>query len=392
MILDQKFPTDVRVENEAMSLIKNGFEVFLFCYTYNNNEPLKENYKGLQINRMNVSRKNVRKMRGLVNVLPIYEKFLYRKIYEFILKNGIEILHVHDLYLLGVCLKLKKETRIKIVSDLHENYVEGLKHYRFANSFPGNILISIKKWQRVEVEWLNNVDKIIVVVEEAVQRLKSSGIGPGKITVVENYLNYRDYDKFAIDENIQRKYDGEFVLSYIGAIDFHRGIHTVVEALEKLKSKNLPLRVIIVGSGRVLNELKEMASSYRLGNRLEFLGHQPHKLLRSYVEVSSIGLIPHLKTGHTDNTLPHKLFHYMYLKKPVLVSNCNPLTRIVEHCECGRVFTSNDSTDLALNIEWFVKNREKLATMGMQGHDALMSKYNWYNAEQRLIELYENIE
>ena len=31
MILDKTFPPDPRVENEAVTLINHGFEVFLFC-------------------------------------------------------------------------------------------------------------------------------------------------------------------------------------------------------------------------------------------------------------------------------------------------------------------------------------------------------------------------
>ena len=34
MILDAPFPPDPRVENEAVSLIKAGHEVFLFCLKY----------------------------------------------------------------------------------------------------------------------------------------------------------------------------------------------------------------------------------------------------------------------------------------------------------------------------------------------------------------------
>ena len=37
MILDKTFPPDPRVENEAISLIEKGNEVFLFCLKYDQN-------------------------------------------------------------------------------------------------------------------------------------------------------------------------------------------------------------------------------------------------------------------------------------------------------------------------------------------------------------------
>jgi hypothetical protein len=43
MILDKTFPPDPRVENEAISLIKSGNEVYLFCLSYNKNEDVVVN-------------------------------------------------------------------------------------------------------------------------------------------------------------------------------------------------------------------------------------------------------------------------------------------------------------------------------------------------------------
>ena len=65
--------------------------------------------------------------------------------------------------------KLKKE--IFICGDLHENYADALKYYRFSNTFPGNILISQPKWQATEKDWISKLDRAIVVVNEMKQRI-----------------------------------------------------------------------------------------------------------------------------------------------------------------------------------------------------------------------------
>jgi len=45
MILDKIFPPDPRVENEAVSLVENGFEVYLFCLKYDYNQLEDESSK-----------------------------------------------------------------------------------------------------------------------------------------------------------------------------------------------------------------------------------------------------------------------------------------------------------------------------------------------------------
>lgn len=388
MILDQRFPPDVRVENEAISLLDKGYKVFLWCYAFSD-EPITENYKGMQIERVLASHYWIKKMRGLVNVIPIYDLYLLKKISSFIEKYNIDILHIHDLYLLGTGLKLRKRYGIPVVSDLHENYVEGLKLYNFANRFPGNLLINIKKWERAEKSWLDRTDKIIVVVDEAVERLISIGIDRNKIFPVQNYLNYNEFNRYQVQKEIIQKYQDKFIISYVGAFDHHRGLHILLKGFAELIKKKIPAQLVLVGGGKILGQLKRLANELQISRHVEFTGFQPHESLPSYIEASTIGVIPHIKTGHTDNTLPHKLFQYMYKQKPILVSDCAPLKRIVNECGCGKVYINTDHKSLARQLIWFYENKNMLSEFGKKGKNCLLKKYNWSFAEKNLLNLYE---
>jgi len=80
----------------------------------------------------------------------------------------------------------------------------------------------------------------------------------------------------------------------------------------------------------------------------------------------------------------------MYLKKPVVASDCKPLKRIVTETGAGLVFKSGDSSDFALAI---VKLREKAFRdeLGMRGYHAVVQKYNWKNDGNKLIDLYNSL-
>jgi glycosyltransferase involved in cell wall biosynthesis len=123
---------------------------------------------------------------------------------------------------------------------------------------------------------------------------------------------------------------------------------------------------------------------------ISFEGWQPHKLLPSYIQASDVCIIPHLKTGHTDNTIPHKLFQYMLLKKPVLASNCKPIERIISETKCGLIYKSNDADDLAQKaVEIF--NQSEINKIGENGFNAVITKYNWKETSKNLIDLYSSI-
>ncbi|MCK5087844.1 MAG: glycosyltransferase, partial [Melioribacteraceae bacterium] len=173
MVLDNEFTGDLRVENEVGSLQAAGHQVCVLCLSYGNKESY-EDYKGAKIIRISLSLFLKNKLRGLNNTpLNFYPIFWSKHIKKFILKNDIDVLHVHDLWMLNSAFFANKKFKLPVIADLHENFVEALNHYKYANSFPGNILISKERWKRSEIEWCNKADYLITVIEEAVERYKS---------------------------------------------------------------------------------------------------------------------------------------------------------------------------------------------------------------------------
>ncbi|MDZ7345428.1 MAG: glycosyltransferase WbuB, partial [candidate division KSB1 bacterium] len=89
-----------------------------------------------------------------------------------------------------------------------------------------------------------------------------------------------------------------------------------------------------------------------------------------------------------DSTIPHKLFQYMLLEKPVLVSDAAPLKRIVEECKCGKVFRSDDPKHFSDMIQTLYESSE---SYGANGKRWVEKKYNWENTSKNLITLYSSI-
>ena len=397
MILDLDFPPDMRVENEATALIQNDYEVFLLCLDYDNSLPKKEIYKGVHLNRIYKMKKWANRGRGLINTpFNYYTYFWAKQIIHFVNEYDLDVLHIHDLYMVGAGLIANRKLKLPLIADLHENYVEGLKHYRFANSFPGNILISIPKWERKEVEWCNKADHLITVIEEAVERYKSLGIPEEKITVVANYVNQAEFlspIKLGAEDNseILQKFKDKFVVTYIGGFDIHRGLESVIKAMPEVIKECLNIKLVLVGKGKNLKALVRLSQNLEVEKYILFEGWQPPSKLPIYIKASDICLIPHLKTVHTDNTIPHKLFHYMLLEKPVVATNCNPIERIINEIKCGLVYESNDSNGLAERITKLYKNSKLRKEFGLNGKKGVIEKYNWENTSKNLIKLYEKI-
>ena len=134
----------------------------------------------------------------------------------------------------------------------------------------------------------------------------------------------------------------DFRLLYVGGINYHRGIQYVIEAISLLKQRGAEVVFDLVGNGRYLENIKKQIAEKHLENNVIVHGFRRFTDIPDVYESASLAIIPHVKSGHTDNTIPHKLFQYMYAEIPILSSNCNPLERIINETHCGICYQYDD--------------------------------------------------
>ena len=390
MLLDGEFPPDIRVENEMRTLAANGYDVHLLCYDFSKVKPAVEIFDtNITIHRIKVSKKFHSKFNAIALSIPIYFYFWKKQAANFIREQKIDVVHVHDLRLARIGQFIKKKFKIPYVLDLHENYPAALKVYSFSSSFPGNMLISIKQWEKYEQTQANISDAVIAVVEEMQGRIESNISLNEKIYVVPNYINMDTFDVDKAKINITKNKDEIFLL-YSGGFDAHRALDTLVKAMKYIQDDKFNIILHLVGSGRTEPELKKLASDLKLNNVI-FHGWQNEKAIPSFIELSDIGIVPHLKNDQTDYTIPHKLFQYSYKHKPLIVSDCKPLKRLVTEMNSGLIFRSGNELELSQKIIELASNqilREKLAK---NGHDSIINKYNWDTSAVQLVSLYNNL-
>lgn len=394
MVLDNEFTGDLRVENEVMSLSQAGHKIYVLCFNHGTKEA-HEDFHGAKIIRIPISLFRKNKMKGFTStIIDPYTPYWAGKIVPIVKKYDIQALHMHDLYMLGAAFLAQKRLKypIPIIGDLHENYPEALKHYQFTKKFPGKYLISIKKWEKTEIEWIKKADFAITVIEEAVERYVKLGIAKEKLKVVANYVNEDEFLNVENDPTITSKFKDNYVLTYAGGFDLHRGLESVIKSLPLVKEKIPELKLVLIGDGRTSQQLKELVEKLNVSSMVSFEGWQAPQKLPAYLSISNAGLIPHLKTKHTDNTIPHKLFQYMLLQKPVIATNCDPLVRILNSSRAGLIYESNQEEDLAQQIIRLHQNDEMATEMGINGKKAVIDQYNWNSTAQNLIHLYQQVE
>jgi len=377
MVLDREFPPDLRVENEIEALSVKGKEIHLACFT-RTGLPLFEQKDNVAIHRRPISKLTYK---SSVAALTFRRYFTFWQDYleELGSSEHFDLIHIHDLPLVGTGVAFATRHNIPVIADLHENWPAYLRTARHTRTFAGKLLSPNHKWVKYERDILKTVNHIIVVVEEAKHRLTALGLEPEKITVVSNTLNIAHAD---IPEKTGK--NNPPVLFYAGGIHFHRGLQTVIRAMALTKMKKY--RMIALGEGSYRASLINLAQSLGLQDTVSFPGWKPYKEMLQWMGKSDFALIPHIKSEHTDSTMPHKLFQYMYAGIPVIASDCVPLKRILEETGAGLIFPSEDHVKLAEILDNMDVNHSE--TWSKNGKKWVEKKYNWKQDSMNLTNLY----
>ena len=390
MILDAVFPPDPRVENEAISLVKNGHEVFLFCLKYAD-EKAVETINGIQVKRYN-SNYIEYKLSALAYTVPLYSILMKNKVSNFIKETKIEALHIHDIRIAEAVFNANKKTNLPVVLDLHDNMPEVMKLYPHLQKFPGKYIIYPKKWKQKEEEFIRKATKVISVSPEFLETLTARfSLEKEKFVLVPNTIRKSFFEAYTVNERIIRRYKNKFVILYLGDTHLRRGLQTAIAAIAELKENIPDIKLVIVGKNTTDTILKQQVKDFQLEQFVDFEGWQNVSLFQSYILTSEICISPLQRNLQHDVAYANKIFQYMSFAKPLLVSDAIAQKKIVEKVNAGLVHKEKDVQDFSDKILTLYNNKSLRSELGKNGKEFIENEFSWEQTSKKLLHLYDNL-
>jgi glycosyltransferase involved in cell wall biosynthesis len=349
MILDGEFPPDERVEKEAISLISSGNMVYILCLNYGKFSDL-ENYRGIEIIRIRITKSLRNKMQALYLIIPLYRILWRKKIESVIREKSIDVIHIHDLPLSDIGIRLRKRYNLRVVCDQHEFYSNWIVKTAHYNTFVGRLISFFSNWEKYERSNLSMAD-LVITVESPLRDLyiNTRNVDNKKIIILPNtplksLFNYENVDKTIVDS-----YKNYFVLLYAGHIDILRGIDTVIAALPMVRNEIPGFRFILAGkfNKRYYDPLA-YAKQLGVNDMIEYHEWIPLDQLPSYIAASRICIhIPPAISREVNSTIASKIYQNIVMNRATIVGQAKMMNSFVERNKIGLSIKESDPADLA---------------------------------------------
>jgi glycosyltransferase involved in cell wall biosynthesis len=380
MLLQGDFPPDIRVEKEAACLSRRH-EIHLLANNRNmKTSPEHERLGPVHVYRMNPENRAVKNMAFFMN------PYWMRRAFSIVRKKKMDRMHVHDLPLAYIGIVCKTLFGLPVVIDLHENYPEALRIWgkkgKFSILARNPFLAGI--YERIS---LKLSDHIIVVDENHKSLLMGKmGLPSKKISVVANSVELKSFMSLPRDREILQRYGHKYGILYAGNFGVERGLDVAVRAIPRLLKQIPNIHLMLIGDGPNRGDLQALVSRLGIRDHVEFTGWTGFHLMPSYMRASRICIIPQPGNALIDNGIPHKMFQYMAMRRPILAADSKAISRVIGETGCGETFVSGSSDSFEEGILKIKTSRKKY---GKNGFEAVKKKYNWEKTAETLLKIYE---
>ena len=292
------------------------------------------------------------------------------KVRKLIAKLNPDIVHIHYLGYYGL-LGLFSGAKCIVSTPWGSDIIEGKKSF-----LKRQILLRI----------LNKTKLIICDGYHMRDELKKLNVPQNKINIIYFGVDTKKFVRKDRNLEILNKFNISNEITIISLRSFEPvyDIKTLILAA-KIILKQIPdVHFLLVGRGTLEKELKELVHSLSIDNSVHFTGFIDKQLLPSLLSSSDI----YVSTSLSDAGLASSTGEAMSCETPVVISDSAENDQWINNKVNGFLFSTKNSEQLAEILINLIKNEPLRKTVGKEGRNIIIKKYDYENEMNKVNDLY----
>lgn len=154
-----------------------------------------------------------------------------------------------------------------------------------------------------------------------------------------------------------------------GRLTHQKGFSYLIEAAQLAAASGQKWKFLILGEGEQRPLLEKQINEYGLSNVL-LTGYQ--KEVSAYYQMADIFVLSSLSEG-TPNVVLEAMAHRL----PVIATDVNGVSEIIEHNKNGFLITPRNGLDIYKKIEQLLSSPERLHSFKEAGFETVSNKFSW---------------
>lgn len=293
----------------------------------------------------------------------------------------IDVIHAHDWLVSEAAKALKEETGLPLIATIHATehgrnhgiYTDTHRHIHYQEqvlTHEAAHVIVCSTYMRDEVMTLFELpSQKVSVIPNGVDMALLSGGGSAKSVTVDTTT----YD--------QR----HPVILYVGRLVREKGVHVLLNAAPTVLEALPEAQFVIVGTGPMLDALKEQARCLGIQDRVRFTGYTDDATRNHLLHTAAVAVFPSLYEPFGIVAL-----EAMAAGAPVVVSDVGGLADIVRHGETGLKAYPDDAKSVAAQVLEILRDHPRASTLAERAR-ADLKRFDWHTIAADTLTAYEDL-
>jgi glycosyltransferase involved in cell wall biosynthesis len=378
MVVHAYYPlAEPRVQREARAARDAGFEVTVLSLR-GDGESTREELDGICVRRIRLKHRRGVPLAWMMVEYLAFSVATFAWLAVRSARRPFDVIHFHNppdfLVVAGFIPRLRGS---RLVLDVHDmsTHMLSMRVSGVVGSMLAGVLLLVERFACAAV------DGVVTVHQAYRQELIKHGVPGRKVRVIMNGVDDAVLSRAAGTKPLYER-SGSFRVAYHGTLASWYGADLIIDAIGLLRSEGLGVECIILGNGDQLGPLRNQVARKRLGDHVRLSGrYVPIETALATVATADCGVIPNKASQINQFALSSKLFEYVALGIPVVVSR---LPTLAAHFDADEVtfFDSGDSASLAKALRWVYDHPGEAQTKATQARSRARDyAWSWGRAE-----------
>lgn len=288
--------------------------------------------------------------------------------------SGADLLYERNAFFLFAGALAARRCGVPLFLEVNE--VVGFKRAR------KQYLKSLARW--IESKVFRSASALFAVSTPLVERA-SQYADRGRVHLMPNGVDPERFVPGADRARIRRErgHGDAVVAGFVGWFDEWDRLPVLLDVLHQVRDTHPELRIMLVGDGPVVPELKAKIEQYALHDRVILTGAVPRRDVPAYIDAMDICVLPDSNVFGS----PMVLFEFMAMGKAVVVPDLGPIVDVVNHGSTAMVFPRGDFEAMK-NLLCLLCDRPELRTeLGATARGYILSERTWDANAREIIAL-----
>ena len=166
--------------------------------------------------------------------------------------------------------------------------------------------------------------------------LEQAGVRPEKIMVMPNGVCLQHFQPASASVELRQRLGlaGQTVIGFVGWFRQWHGLEMLLEAFQRSGLGRQRVKVLMIGDGPAMPELREFTADKGLTEHVIFTGPLPHAEVPAYLDLIDIAVQP----AANEYCCPMKILEYMALAKPIVAPRQENIQELLRENESACFF------------------------------------------------------